>query len=396
MSHPRSETPPRTSGFAGTWAIPIVYAVAVLARSSIIIVIPTLAFDSLGAASLVSVVYLTASGCGLVMSMAAPQVLQSIGPWGVTILASISGLAAALMFCVPGPATLIAGLALHFLMVQLFETATNVYALNTISRRDLARFEPRRIMLAGFAYIAGPAIGALLLAHGASWSPFLLSGLCVVLVPFLVAGLVPNARYRAPPSIVAVRGGFAVRQFLRQPRLRLAWMLAIGRAGWWQMFFVYTPILAAIGGIGVGQTGTIASAASALLLLAPLWGLVLRKLGLRRFMFLAYATCGAATALAGLLAGWSFGWAAAALIVSAIAISGVDSAGNTPFMRAVRIRDRTRMVPIYNTYREMSQLVPAMVYAVLLTTFGVGSVFIVSGLALGVMSIFCRRLPRRA
>src|SRR5690606_37881220 len=161
-------------------------------------------------------------------------------------------------------------------------------------------------------YMAGPFIGAFLLEYGPFWSAFALSGLCAALVPAIMLGISPAARHPAssplpaPPPARGGRRGFAVRQFLGQPRLRLAWLLAIGRAGWWQTFFVYTPILAATAGIGVAHTGTIAGAASALLLLAPLWGVAMRALGMRRFLFLAYAVCGVATAGAGLLADWFF------------------------------------------------------------------------------------------
>lgn len=399
MTPPRADDPPRPA-FLGAWSIPAVYAVAVLARSSIIIVIPTLAYRNLGDAGAVSAIYLLASVLGLMISMSFPFLLQSFGTWRLMICAAAVGASGAMLFCLQGTAALIAGLSLHLLMIQLFETTINLYALNAVSRKNLARFEPRRIMLAGVTYMAGPFIGAFLLEYGPPWSAFALSGLCAALVPAIMLGISPAARHPpplpAPPPAQGGRRGFAVRQFFGQPRLRLAWLLAIGRAGWWQTFFVYTPILAATAGIGVAHTGTIAGAASALLLLAPLWGVAMRALGMRRFLFVAYAVCGVATAGAGLLADWFFGWAVAALIVASVAISGVDSAGNAPFMRAVKSRDRLRMVPIYNTYREMSQIVPTAVYTLILMAFGVSSVFVLSGIALALLSLFCLKLPRRA
>lgn len=387
---------PRRPAFLDAWGIPAVYAVAVLARSSIIIVIPTLAYRNLGDAGTVSAVYLLASVLGLMVSMSFPFLLQSFGTWRLMICAAAMGVSAAMLFCLQGTAALIAGLSLHLLMVQLFETTINLYALSAVSRKDLARFEPRRVMLAGVTYMAGPFIGAFLLEYGPFWSAFALSGLCAALVPAIMLGISPAGLHPVPPAAPGGKRGFAVRQFLRQPRLRLAWLLATGRAGWWQTFFVYTPILAATAGIGVAHTGTIAGAASALLLLAPLWGMAMRALGMRRFLFVAYAVCGVATAGAGLLAEWFFGWAATALIVASVAISGVDSAGNAPFMRAVKSRDRLRMVPIYNTYREMSQIIPTAVYTLTLMVFGVSSVFVLSGIALALLSLFCLKLPRRA
>lgn len=388
---------PRPAGFRLAWGLPIVYAVAVLARSSIIIVVPTLAYRSLGETSLVSAVYLVASLCGLLVSMSLPPVLQVLGAWRLLLITSLVGLAAAMFLCISGPAALIVGVTLHLLMVQLFETATNIYSLNIVARRQFAHFEPRRVMLAGLAFISGPFIGGWLFEYGPPYAPFILSGACSALVSLIMAWVLRGiGNPVAPPPPAGVRGGLAVREFFGRPRLRLAWILAIGRAGWWQMFFVYTPILAAAGGIGVSQAGTLAGMASALLLLAPLWGLIIRSIGLRRVFLAGYAACGIATTMAGFLVEWSFSLAAAALIAAAVAISGIDSAGNAPFLRAIRSRDRLRMVPIYNTYREMSQIIPAAVYTVLISVSGVASVFIASGVALVLLSIGCIKLPRRA
>jgi len=377
------------------WGIPVVYSVAVLARSAVIVVIPILAYEEFGNASMVSALYLVASLFGLAVSLSFPLLLQSFGTWRLMLCASILGCGAAAALAVGGIGPLALGLALHMLMVQLFEAAINIYAMNSIARRDLTRFEPRRIMLAGLSYFVGPVLGAFLLEFGPRWSPFLLSAFCALLVPLLMRTLTTAVTQAVPPS-AAKTSGFAFRQFLRQPRLRLAWSLAIGRAGWWQMFFVYTPIFAATVGISAAQAGTVTGMASAVLLFAPLWGVVLRALGMRRFLLLAYLGCGIATSVAGIVAGWSFGWTIVALIVAAIAISGVDSAGNAPFMRAVKPRERMRMVPVYNTYRELSQILPTGVYTLLLMVFQVGIVFAATGIALTILSLFCLKLPRRA
>lgn len=379
------------------WGIPIAYAIAVLARSSIIIVVPTLAYQDLGETSLVSAIYLGASLIGLLGGVALSAALQTLGPWRLLLIASLAGLAAAVLFCIRDPVALIAGLTLHLFMVQFFEAATNVYALNAIPRLHFSRFEPRRILLTGVAYILGPLAGGWLIQYGSFYLPFVLSGVCALLVPVCMARVLrATPTLVRPPKFARATGGVAVREFFRNPRLRLAWVLAVGRAGWWQMFFVYMPILIVTGGVGVAHAGTLAGIASGVLLLAPLWGLVLRLVGMRRLFFVSYAVCGTATAVAGLLVDISFGLAALALIVAAVAVSAIDSAGNAPFMRALRSREQMRMVPIYNTYREMSQIVPSAVYAIILTAFSLPSVFLVTGIALAILATACLKLPRRA
>ncbi|MBV2144904.1 MFS transporter [Falsochrobactrum sp. TDYN1] len=387
---------PLPANASAAWGIPIFYAVAVLARTSVIVVIPTLAFRHLENASLVSAIYFIASIGGLLASTVLPAVLKAIGPWWLTIGASLMGALSGILFTVPGSVPLTLGLASYFLMVQLFETVSNIYALNMIPRRSLARFEPRRIMLAGVAYGIGPMIGTLLLRHGPEWSPFAISAACALLAPLVLVFLVDDVRSPMILPVASTKQEFAIKQFLRQPRLRIAWVLAIGRAAWWQVFFVYTPILVVAAGYDTSYTGAIAGIASGLLLLSPIWGMFMRYIGLRRYLTATYAACGIATAIIGLTAEWSFTWAIIALMFAALAASGIDSAGNAPFLRSVRKRDRLRMVPIYNTYREISQIIPAAIFTIVLMFQGVSQVFLWVGLALVILSFYCKNLPRRA
>jgi hypothetical protein len=54
------------------------------------------------------------------------------------------------------------------------------------------------------------------------------------------------------------------------------------------------------------------------------------------------------------------------------------------------------MVPIYNSYRELSQIVPTAVFTFVLMVQDVSHVFQWLGASLIVLSISCRNLPRRA
>ncbi len=387
---------PASSNASAAWGIPLFYAVAVLARTAVIVVIPTLAFRHFDNASLVSGIYFIASLGGLAFSMLLPAILKAIGPWRLTLAGSAMGVSSAMLFLRSDSVSMLAGLSAYLLMVQLFETVCNVYALHMIPRRDLARFEPRRMLMAGVAYGSGPVIGMTLLRYGFTWFPFLISAACAILAPVVLIVLVDGVREALPAGPAQQRSEHAIRQFLRQPRLRLAWILAIGRASWWQVFFVYTPILVITAGYDASYTGAITGIASGLLLLSPLWGMWMRSIGLRRHLTIAYASCGIATAATGLIAEWSLPWAMIALMAAALTASGIDSAGNAPFLRSVRRRDRLQMVPIYNTYREMSQIVPAAVFTLILMFQDVSHVFQWLGVSLIVLSLYCRNLPRRA
>ena len=87
--------------------------------------------------------------------------------------------------------------------------------------------------------------------------------------------------------------------------------------------------------------------------------------------------------------------AAGLLLVGALAASGIDSVGGIPFLRAVRFHERQRMAAVYRTFIEMSELLPSIVYAIVLKYYDVSIVFILLGLGISLMSAFVwRYLPK--
>jgi hypothetical protein len=86
---------------------------------------------------------------------------------------------------------------------------------------------------------------------------------------------------------------------------------------------------------------------------------------------------------------------AAIFFVACFGSVTLDALGNIPFLRSVHPYERSEMTSVFRTYIEMSQLVPAAVYAGLLLVLPIGSVFV----ALGVLMIgtagLATYLPRR-
>ena len=73
----------------------------------------------------------------------------------------------------------------------------------------------------------------------------------------------------------------------------------------------------------------------------------------------------------------------------------LDALGSTAFMRSVRSYEKAQMAAVYRTYLDFSELTPPLVYSVVLTFFGLGSVFV----TLGILAAFCgfftwRYLPK--
>ena len=108
--------------------------------------------------------------------------------------------------------------------------------------------------------------------------------------------------------------------------------------------------------------------------------------------FLAMTLCLLAAGLSGerlpLLTG-------AFLLACAVFVIALDALGSTAFMRAVRPFERAQMSAVYRTYLDLSELLPPLVYSVVLLLFGLGGVFA----TLGVFTAICgliswRYLPK--
>ncbi len=376
------------------WGLVCVSALSVLARTTVIALIPIMAYHTLGTAQHVSELYFAASLIGIAVSLFLPKLLLRLGRWPVFISAAIGGIGSAAALATETLPGLAAGLALHVLMVLVFETVLSLYVLQYVPRRSLSAFEPRRVLLTGIAYGLGPWLGIWLTENVGAWSPLTLSAACAIVVPVSIILLKPVSESRMPAPLKSALHS-EVRLFLSQPRLRLAWLLAAIRASWWCIYIVYTPIFAVSHGLGGSMGGLIISIGSALLVLAPFWRWVAQRTGIRRLLLGAYAASGIGTIATGLLSGASVEASVAMLLFAAFAMSAIDAMGNVPFLRAVRPHQRMALTPIYNTYRDVAQVAPAGIIAILLMVLPLSSVFVTAGALTVLASSLCHYLPRR-
>ena len=81
-------------------------------------------------------------------------------------------------------------------------------------------------------------------------------------------------------------------RFISQKRLVLAWTLAVGRNGWWLMFFVYTPIFVTQSGYSPELGGALVSLGVVPMIFVRQWGKIGQKIGLRKLLMGAYAATG--------------------------------------------------------------------------------------------------------
>lgn len=380
---------PRPNTFAA------LFSLIVLPRSLLVTVIPLQAHALLGDAQRVSVLYFAVSLAGLCGSLSIPWLVHRLHRRWVFSLGAVSmAIAAALLGSGTLPGLAIGMVAQVFAIASL-EITLSLYVMDHIPRRELGRFEPRRVFMTAGVFAAGPWVGVKLQSEFAPWAPFLAAAVAVsvALAWFWYLRLSENKAVGpmkgSPPQPLNY-----LPRFFSQPRLRLSWVLAVARSGWWSMFFIYAPIYAVSSGLGAEIGAALVSIGSASLFLVPLWARVSRRYGMRRLLIGGYAFGGLATLGVAVAAGTP--WAGAAvLLLAAIGTGAIDGVGNVPFLRAVRPLERPEMTTVFATYRDAAQLVPPGVFSVVLKVFELPAVFIFGGGALLSMAYYARFIPRK-
>ncbi len=362
-------------------------------RTLLIAVIPLQALENLGDAQNVSALYFGASVAGLLFSFAIPWLIRRFLRRGVVALGAAANLVAAALLATGTTAGLAVGLWLLIVGTACIEIPLNLYVLDYVRRKELGRFEPNRLFAAAAGWAICPSLGVALRAHVAPWAPFVATA-AVTLVLLFYFRRVRGSDEPPRPRIIPANPFRYLPRFFGQPRLRLAWTLAVGRAAWWMVFFVYAPIYAVTTGLGEIAGGAIVSAGGAALFLTPLWGWMARRYGMRPMLVAGHGATAALTATVAAIAGEP--WLGASLLVgAALAASVIDGVGNAPFLRAVRPLERAEMTTVFNTFRHVAQIATPGICVLLLQKFDLAAVFLAGGAGMAAMMALSFYIPRK-
>lgn len=384
-----------SGGLPQAVAVASLFALDSLSRALLVTVVPLQAVALLGGAQPVSVLYFAVGAVGLCGSFAVPWLVHHIPRRFVLTIGSLSmsaAIAAMSMQSVPG---IVVGLCLQALASACIEVSLNLYMMDHVPRREFNRFEPLRIFMAGGVWMVAPALGVYLAAALAGWAPFAVAAAAALtLLGYFWFLRLTDPATMPPASSSPPNPLRYLPRFVSQPRLRLAWTLAMGRNAWWAMFQIYTPIYAVAVGFDEVAAGLIVSAGFASILLVTVWGWFGRRYGLRYLLITGYLTAGIATFAVAFLA--EAPWLGVALLIGA-AIGGsiIDGGGNVLFLRAVHPHERPQMTTVYITYRYVSQMAPPGVFALILKLFSLSAVFAVSGATTAAMAALTRYIPKR-
>jgi len=385
---------PRVSAFV------FLYTIEALCRVLPMSVVPLIANRVLGGAKEVSVAYFFVGAVALAACLLVPFAMRHLRRHGVITLGVVLYVVAAVCFCLPYTEALIAGLVCQMVAAACVEIAMSLFVMDHVPRQELGAFEPKRLLMVGATFIIGPWAG-IELANGLDQSaPFILMGTfaAVFLVVFWFLRLTENPSvtqaFKQPPNPLTF-----LPKFFKQPRLRLAWGLALARSGWWIMFFVYTPIFVTDLGFSERVAGMSVALGTAAMLLMPMWGRIAKRKGTRVLLMSGYGIAGILS-IAVTAASYSRDIApiwlpVAILILAGIAATVIDGAGNVLFLRAVHPLERSEMTAVFTTYRQTAQLVVPGTLAAILSVLPLAAVFGVGGLGFLAMSWLTTFIPKR-
>lgn len=368
------------------------FALESFARATVSSVIPIQAYDLLKSEQSVSILYAIVPLTGLAATLLMPLLIARLARRWVYTAGVIGLIVAAACFATHTLAGQVGGMLARSFGAGALSITLNLYIMDYIRKTEFVSSESLRMAWSTFGWTFGPTVGVLLYSHfgvaaAHAAAAFFAS---ILLCLFWYYRLSDNAVIR-PGKAKPVNPLANVGRFVRQPRLRLAWVIAFGRSCFWATFFVYGPILMVVTGQGTLAGGLLVSAGNALLLTALFWGRTARRIGARLTIAFCFLAMTATLFLAGVAGEAHPIWAGAFLLGCAFFTISLDALGSSTFLRAVRSYERPQMTAVYRTYLDLSDLLPPMFYSIVLAYFGLGAVFV----TLGCFCIVCGLLAWR-
>ncbi len=386
----------------GPWMFASFWALESLARSVVAPVVPVAAYDLLGESDLaMTSMFVIVGLVSIASAFVIPFVVHRLKPVRTYQLGAVLVMISPAIMAIGTFTTVFGGLFLRVFATNCLMVGLSLFIMAYIRKRDMGRSEPIRVLMASVPWAIGPTLGLWLYENEGLAAPFLVSAVvALALIAYLaVVRIDETPILKAAPKEPASPLSYIPR-YVGQARLRLAYLLIFGRENWWWMIYLYLPVYAErnglevrIFGIDLPAGGLALSFCSGIQLFVPLWGRLMRRIGMRRHMMGGLVITGVLVFLAGM----AFGdpWIVTGLILlSSVSLTSIEAAGNTPFLRSVRSRERTEMAMVYGTYRDMVGLVVPACYSLILLFFELDAVFMASGVVMLLYAWYARYLPK--
>ncbi len=380
----------------GARVFAVLFALESLSRALLVTVLSLQALALLKDARDVSLAFTLVGMTGLLASFTIPTVVRLLArrftyTLGALLLVAAAGLLATLTL--PGQ---IAGMLFRVYGASCLAVTTSLYIMQYINKKDLTRSEPLRLQFSALAWTLGPWLGVMLYEElGPNWTYGLSAGAALTLLAVFwwirlqEQPMIGPANKPPPPNPLR-----NLRRFFSQPRLRLAWIMVVGRSCWWVFFFVYAPLYMLQAGESKQTAALVVSAANAVLFLTPVFGRLAAHNGLRPVMTAAFLAVGGCTLATVAVFDRPF-VVAGLLLAGALGCAALDALGNIPFIRAVHPHERPQMTTVFRTYLDAAELTTPTLCALVLTLADLQAMFFVFGLFILSFAVWPRFLPRR-
>jgi MFS family permease len=376
----------------GPLVLALLYSLEAFARSLMATVIPLQAYALLKDAAGVSALYSAVGICGMTLSFAIPALIRLTRRRHVYRLGAVSLILSALLIATSTLVGQAGGMLARIFGVACLNVTFNLYLTDLVARRSLVLAEPLRLAFSAGAWTLGPFLGVWLQSRWGIGAAAIASVGCAIalLIYFTYLRLGERIPRTSQPAPVAPWS--SIPRFIKQPRLRLGWVIPFGRSCWWSVLFTFGPIAMVSHGASQTTGAALVSLSNALLFLGPLFGRLGARLGLRITIIGSFILLSIATIAAGLV--HDSMTLMVLLLIGSIFTTQLDAVGNIPFLRAVRASERAEMVTVFRTYIDLSDLIPVALFTVLLRFLPMETVFIATGAAMLVFAAFARYVPR--
>lgn len=365
-----------------------------LPRGMLLTVIPLQAYAMMGNAQDTSLLLFTVSIGGILAALVLPQIIRRIGLYPAYLLSCATMVLSVILIAVEQVWVFSAGLFCHVFSIAAAEVTLSLYVMGRVARSQMTSFEPLRVFAVVLALTIGPFLGVYFEARVLHELPFIISAVVMIVSIFMFRRLGVHRTMVPASKSDSVNPLKYLLRYLQQPRMRLAYGLALARSCWWTMFVIYAPIYAAQSGLGELTGAAIVSIGTAWTLSVPFWGWIARRYGVRRLMFWGFSFSSLLSFVVYLVIDRP-GIASVLLVLCALGATMLDGVGNVLFFRAVRAGERSEMTAVFVTYRDTGLLLTPGLFAVLLSYFALPVVFSTAAGWMIVAAWFCRYIPRR-
>ena len=365
------------------------------ARSILTGVLPLVALEAFGNKDVIATVYFASTVLTLIITLNVATMEKLLQRRGLVTLGGLFMALSVFFFALSNAPLFALGVGLRSAGATIFSVCLSLYIMDYIGKAELTRNESRRMLYVAGAWLIGPSLGGWIFEQSQATVVYALSaGTAVLMLLYfwrlrLGNDVVVKAAQSQSPNPLR-----AVIRYMSQPRLRIAYLITLSRACFWSMLFVYGPIYVVEAGLPAWLGGVLLSGASGLLFVSPLVQRLTDRFGTRQVLIGCSLLIGLSMVALGVLQesqpiGLLF------LITGALGAVGVDVLGNIPFMRFVRVRERTEMTMVFTTWRESSSLLTqaTVVLTLLVAPFWV--FYLVLGGLQFVTAVYTSYLPKR-